>query len=489
MEDFQPFFCIEDSCKTPFDRMSSFDDLLWHLRSHLGERYCVYKPCQEIELLDEQDFESVFDREDEITLLKEVSLYTGPFLFRECPFCRSGEDSNSPGHQIGLREHIENHMRELAFMFSPSRDDDCSFDSSNFGSSGTTDNYGSYGSLGTSKPCDGSCDCQKLCDDAEEADVAIPDMVWEGLEEDDNDNKHFDPWLILFPESPRNSHSLIPDEYYLAEHNLRWFCSQLRSDANIDESLPDFPGLLGQLRLVDYAAVQRNLVAKWHPGTLESFLSSSRFRHWLNTPKDTLFCTGTPGAGKTILMSAIVETMCQITCTLQKKIGIAYIYCTYEDGLDVIDIFVSVLEQLVRGLPGIPFYVECLLKSMKRNGSPLSIDDVSRSLLSLRPFYSRFYVLIDAFDEFSPDMRHQERLFDALLEMQKEHGCNIFATSRFSAPASRFIDSNGLLKIHPPIHDLVTYAESHLSFVESPVERDRIAHQIGDWLDRNGDGM
>ncbi|KAH9233822.1 hypothetical protein K456DRAFT_310244 [Colletotrichum gloeosporioides 23] len=40
---------------------------------------------------------------------------------------------------------------------------------------------------------------------------------------------------------------------------------------------------------------------KYHPGTCEWFLCSERYKDWVDTPGETLFCPGLPGAGKSVL--------------------------------------------------------------------------------------------------------------------------------------------------------------------------------------------
>ena len=49
---------------------------------------------------------------------------------------------------------------------------------------------------------------------------------------------------------------------------------------------------------------------------------------WLDTDKQTLFCPGIPGAGKTIITAVVVNDLATRFAD-DLDIGIAYIYCDF----------------------------------------------------------------------------------------------------------------------------------------------------------------
>jgi Cdc6-like AAA superfamily ATPase len=67
----------------------------------------------------------------------------------------------------------------------------------------------------------------------------------------------------------------------------------------------------------------------------------------VETEKQTLFCPGIPGAGKTILTSIVIDKL-----TTQfgndESIGVAYIYCNFrrQDKQKPGDLLTSLLKQL-----------------------------------------------------------------------------------------------------------------------------------------------
>src|SRR5436305_14989008 len=58
---------------------------------------------------------------------------------------------------------------------------------------------------------------------------------------------------------------------------------------------------------IDYAPQQSDFISRRHEGTGQWLLNSNEFEEWVNRNKRTLFCSGMPGAGKTIITSIVIE--------------------------------------------------------------------------------------------------------------------------------------------------------------------------------------
>ncbi|GFG15817.1 hypothetical protein IFM61392_09176 [Aspergillus lentulus] len=65
--------------------------------------------------------------------------------------------------------------------------------------------------------------------------------------------------------------------------------------------------ILDWLTPVKYASQQHDFIAQRQKGTGEWLLQSKEFQQWLTQSNQTLFCPGIPGAGKTIIMSIVVD--------------------------------------------------------------------------------------------------------------------------------------------------------------------------------------
>jgi DNA replication protein DnaC len=109
--------------------------------------------------------------------------------------------------------------------------------------------------------------------------------------------------------------------------------------------LQDNQAILDWLTTVEYAPQQNDYIARRQPGTGQWLLDSVEYQSWRETNKQTLFCPGIPGSGKTILTSIIVGEL--ITrFRNDKSVGIAYIYCNFrrKDEQKINDLLASLLK-------------------------------------------------------------------------------------------------------------------------------------------------
>src|ERR1044072_1546253 len=105
--------------------------------------------------------------------------------------------------------------------------------------------------------------------------------------------------------------------------------------------------ILNWLTPVEYGAQQSEFLRRRQPGTGQWLLKSTEYQSWLNSGKQTLFCPGIPGAGKTILTSIVVDDLPR-RFQSETKIGIAYLYCNFrrKDEQKIEDMLASLLKQL-----------------------------------------------------------------------------------------------------------------------------------------------
>jgi DNA replication protein DnaC len=65
--------------------------------------------------------------------------------------------------------------------------------------------------------------------------------------------------------------------------------------------------LLEWISSVDYYEQHRDFMNRHQTGTGKWFLQDRKFQEWLSSKDATLFCPGTPGAGKTIIAALVVD--------------------------------------------------------------------------------------------------------------------------------------------------------------------------------------
>src|ERR1700734_1478385 len=60
---------------------------------------------------------------------------------------------------------------------------------------------------------------------------------------------------------------------------------------------------------IDYAPQQSDYIGRRQSGTGQWLLTSAEYQGWLRTSKQTLFCQGILGAGKTILTAIVIDDL------------------------------------------------------------------------------------------------------------------------------------------------------------------------------------
>ena len=118
----------------------------------------------------------------------------------------------------------------------------------------------------------------------------------------------------------------------------------MRSKLDRNEDLE----ILNWLTPIDYGPQQSDFIQRRQEGTGTWLLHTTEFNIWLDRRNKTLFCSGIPGAGKTILTSIVVDYLCSKYQT-NFNVGIAYLYCNFrqQQQQKPEDLLLSLLKQLV----------------------------------------------------------------------------------------------------------------------------------------------
>lgn len=106
--------------------------------------------------------------------------------------------------------------------------------------------------------------------------------------------------------------------------------------------------ILDWLTPVDYAPQHNDFISRRQPGTGKWFLGCEKFQEWLKNDKQTLFCPGIPGAGKTMMSATVIAHLYQVFPTTD--VGIGYIYCNLQRQTvqKAEDLLLSLLKQLAQ---------------------------------------------------------------------------------------------------------------------------------------------
>jgi hypothetical protein len=233
--------------------------------------------------------------------------------------------------------------------------------------------------------------------------------------------------------------------------------------------------VLEWLTPINYAPQQSDYFGGRQAGTGQWLLNSAEFQEWLETSQKTLFCPGIPGAGKTILTSAVVNDLTE-RFSKHLSVGIAYVYCNFQrrDEQKIDDLLASLLKQLAESYPSLPGSVKDLYDRHKDKRTRPLLEDISSTLHSVVTEYSRVFIVVDALDECQASNGCRARLLSELFNLQNRHGANILATSRFIPEiVNQFKGSSQSLEIRASREDVEKYLEGHIGQLSSFVQENR----------------
>ncbi|KAK2795967.1 hypothetical protein FQN50_009649 [Emmonsiellopsis sp. PD_5] len=249
--------------------------------------------------------------------------------------------------------------------------------------------------------------------------------------------------------------------------------------------------ILNWITPTDYAPQQNDYINRRQTGTGEWLLKSPQFQEWVDTKRQTLFCPGIPGAGKTILTSVMIEHL-QTRFLASTNIGIAYIYCNFRRKSDqkAEDLLASLLKQLAQGLPSVPDSLKTLYTKHTKAQTRPSFREISETLQSLVMAHSRVYVLVDALDECQMSDGHRTTFLAELFSCYSKCEMNIFATSRFVPEIVQQFKSGLSIEIRASNDDVLAYLEGRMGQLPSFVQRNQpLQEEIKKCITEAVDGM
>ncbi|KAL6692003.1 hypothetical protein J3F84DRAFT_403077 [Trichoderma pleuroticola] len=222
--------------------------------------------------------------------------------------------------------------------------------------------------------------------------------------------------------------------------------------------------ILNWLTNIDYGPQQSDNLQRRQPGTGQWLLDSTEYSTWLKTDKQTLFCPGIPGAGKTILTSIVVDDLCK-RYPNDTTIGVAYIYCNFQQKGEqtAYDLLASLLKQLAQGQSSLPGCVKDLYNQHQVKKTRPPIDEISRALQTVAAIFSRVFIVVDALDECQTSSKCRSTLLLEIFNLQAKTKTNFFATSRRIPDIEKAFKGYPSLEILASDEDVQTYLDSQMS--------------------------
>lgn len=235
----------------------------------------------------------------------------------------------------------------------------------------------------------------------------------------------------------------------------------------------------------DQGPYQSDFLRRRQPGTGQWLLQSTEYQDWRTTERQTLFCSGIPGAGKTILTAIVIEDL-TAQFSSNHSIGLAYFYCNFklQNEQKAEDLLSSILKQLAASAPET---VTKLYEHHKDRRTRPSLNELSRALQTVAATYSRVFVVIDALDECQTADDCRSVFLSQLFHLQKKCAVKLFATTRpIPEIAERFIGDHLDIRAHKS--DLRNYVEGRISQAGSELLKTQ-EKEIKDRITDVADGM
>ncbi|CAG8092397.1 unnamed protein product [Penicillium salamii] len=206
--------------------------------------------------------------------------------------------------------------------------------------------------------------------------------------------------------------------------------------------------ILNWMTQISYGPQQSDLLGRRQRGTGRWLLQSTHFETWKEGTKQTMFCPGMPGAGKTFITAIVVDHLEQ-EFRADPTIGIAYVYCNFKQhgSQKINDLLAALLKQLAGQCQPLPDCIKDLYKRHINRETRPSTNDISKVLHSI----------VATFLKVSSSLMH-------LTNASHLAGCNI---------TDRFEDAAVSLEIRATDEDVGMYLESQMEQLRPCVLQDR----------------
>ncbi|KAK1254302.1 hypothetical protein MKX08_008297 [Trichoderma sp. CBMAI-0020] len=190
---------------------------------------------------------------------------------------------------------------------------------------------------------------------------------------------------------------------------------------------------------------------------------------FLNGQEKTLLCQGNPGAGKTILTSAVIEHLQNEQfyndASGESKVNLAFIYFDFirKESQRTIDVLASLVKQLARDKPSPPTAVKNLQKKHRDiPASSRSDKDIEVFSGALRHLISgkctKTFFVIDALDE----CQDGDKFLETVMAVLRDTDAKLFATTRPSQNGEERFKSGLFLEISALTEDVENYIQGRL---------------------------
>ncbi|KAI0873130.1 hypothetical protein GGS24DRAFT_517948 [Hypoxylon argillaceum] len=207
-----------------------------------------------------------------------------------------------------------------------------------------------------------------------------------------------------------------------------------------------------------------------HPLTCLWFTQGQEFGHWRDHPGSSIWITGIPGAGKSIISSAIIAECLQSTAychgVTSGTTSLAYFFCSYSDEKthNIVNILSSLASQIARqdkrAFKMLETYHQDLHKHSQIPAKP-SPKRLAEILLHMSTLFHQMYIVVDGLDECGDDVI---AVAQALSKLPQDDKCLTLALlSRMDLHIQKWLEESFVhVEVEAHTEDIELYVAAEL---------------------------
>ena len=200
--------------------------------------------------------------------------------------------------------------------------------------------------------------------------------------------------------------------------------------------------------IVDAAATQRRLQDTRYVNTCHWIFREVVYSEWeAAADSSNLCCTGIPGSGKSILLSAVVDRLLCLPHSAEVKV--VYHYCDYSDqrSVQANHVLGTILKQLLDASQGQKEMIAQMLQISGRCMDYFNVPAIKSLIFSAVKFYSRVFLILDGLDECEEATKSEVAQVLSQLSSLKGSVIKVFISWREEDRIRRFFERAPRIKL------------------------------------------
>ncbi|KAJ7440455.1 ankyrin repeat domain-containing protein, partial [Mycena latifolia] len=280
------------------------------------------------------------------------------------------------------------------------------------------------------------------------------------------------------------------DQEHKKDHNaiMATVTEQGRTQQERDKATEERE-ILNWITSLNFFQRQADIFRAWQPGTGEWLLSDTKFKNWKLGSGGVLWCRGIPGAGKTVLVSVVVD---HLQAQFPKNgTAVACIYLNHKERelQTPENLLASVWKQLVVDTSFPPAAHDLYRHHCLRDTRP-SLTEIFNLLQAAMGQHSKSYIIVDALDEYPEEQRN---ILLKHLSMLQGPTTSLMLTSRPHITLDNCFSDVHCLEIQATDDDIHHYVDKQIQkfpkLCKHVQTRPELHDEIKSKISSNADGM